>query len=377
MPPITRVGDLSTGHDDCSAVPAVTGASNFLVNGQPVVCVGDSYASHGCIHHPSHAGHLIEGAPSFFINGKAVGRVGDAISCGQKVAEGANFFIVGNGGSKIGVNMPYQLEMNKKFYEKIKEATKDTQTELDKIIFCLPEIAEAMAEKESNEDDKKGWLYLRDMFYKWLSSRANDDPTKNPVPFWVDIDWVLRYFVKIFTSFVLAREAIIQNAQDELVKILLREGYLTKENREFDFINSPWQMWEPYYYQHHAIDFLQVPLRPGIIAALLTFTFRYLAKGKIEYNPKKEQYTIYIDNVAVFVHDVFNFAGDQYLGYWSCEEKDIDYSEFFCNESYYEMNNKKFNEFRERTGFGNDFLVLSKPKIIDNFNPFKYIYPYE
>lgn len=369
MPPITRVGDLSTGHDDCSAVPAVTGASNVLVNGQPVVCVGDSYAPHGCIHHPSHVGHLIEGAPSFFINGKAVGRVGDAISCGQKVAEGASFCIVGNGNEQ---------KLNKAIAERNEKVTKYIRSREDDIFYCLPRIAEAMAEKESNEDDKKGWLYLRDMFYKWLAGNANDDPKKNLDPFWVDIDWVLRYFGEDFFNKTLVFEAINEKTIQSLTNILLREGYLTKENREFDFINSPWQMWEPYYYQLFRIKINDVIARPGLAIALLTFTFRYLAKGKIEYNNEKEQYTIYIDNIAVFVHDVFNFAegdNDLGLGYWSCEEKNMKYLST-SSSGYYEMTNEKFNEFRERTGFGNDFLVLSTPKIIDNFNPFKYIYPY-
>ena len=100
MPAITRKGDKSTGHDNCAPVEAIEGANNFLVNGKPIVLVGDKYASHGCLVHSPHQGQLAGGSPSFFVNGRAVGRVGDPISCGGTVAEGDSFFIIGNGNEK-------------------------------------------------------------------------------------------------------------------------------------------------------------------------------------------------------------------------------------------------------------------------------------
>ena len=110
MPAITRKGDKSTGHDNCAPVEAIEGANNFLVNGKPVVLVGDKYASHGCLVHSSHQGQLSGGSPSFFVNGRAVGRVGDPISCGRTVAEGDSFFIIGNGNEKALNKAGYELK---------------------------------------------------------------------------------------------------------------------------------------------------------------------------------------------------------------------------------------------------------------------------
>ena len=162
MPAITRKGDKSTGHDGCAPVEAVEGANNFLVNGKPVVLVGDKYASHGCLVHSPHQGQLAEGSPSFFVNGKPVGRVGDPISCGGTVAEGASNFIVGNGNEQL---------RNKLMCEHNEILTRYTRKRDDDIFFCLPLIADAMGNK-ANEKDRIGWHYLRDMFYKWLAGEA-------------------------------------------------------------------------------------------------------------------------------------------------------------------------------------------------------------
>ncbi len=370
MPAITRKGDKSTGHDNCAPVEAVEGANNFLVNGKPVVLVGDKYASHGCLVHSSHQGQLSGGSPSFFVNGRAVGRVGDPISCGGTVAEGDSFFIIGNGNEKA---------LNKAGYELKKTVTRHTRRKEDDIFFCLPLIADAMGNK-ANEKDRIGWHYLRDMFYKWLAGEANDVPQNNPNPFWVDIDWVLRYFPKEFLTITFPLNATTARAIDSLNTILAREGYFEEKNKKFDFINSPWQEWEKLYYQRFDVEERHL-VEIGIIAALATFTFRFLPKGKIEYLGEN-QYKVTLEQVAIFVHDLFNFEGDAVfgfdtLGYWSCEEKDVSPIPGFTNKSYIKICNAKFRDFREYNKIGNDFLVLSKTKLIDNFYTHTYTYTYE
>ena len=281
------------------------------------------------------------------------------------MAEGDSFFIIGNGNEKA---------LNKAGYELKKTVTRHTRRKEDDIFFCLPLIADAMGNK-ANEKDRIGWHYLRDMFYKWLAGEANDVPQNNPNPFWVDIDWVLSYFPEEFLSVNFPNAAKNEKAIISLNNILAREGYFEKRNKEFDFINSPWQEWEKYYYQRFDVEERHL-VEIGIIAALETFTFRFLSKGKIEYLDENK-YKIIVEQVAVFVHDVFNFEGKgtlffDYLGYWSCEEKDV--SGVPKNNRYEAMNNAKFREFREYNKIGNDFLVLSHPKIIDNF--IEYIYDY-
>lgn len=57
--------------------------------------VGDSYAPHGCVAHPTHSGVIASGSASVYINGKAAGRVGDPVSCGGTVAEGSSNVFIG------------------------------------------------------------------------------------------------------------------------------------------------------------------------------------------------------------------------------------------------------------------------------------------
>ncbi len=269
------------------------------------------------------------------------------------MAEGDSFFIIGNGNEKA---------LNKAGYELKKTVTRHTRRKEDDIFFCLPLIADAMGNK-ANEKDRIGWHYLRDMFYKWLAGEANDVPQNNPNPFWVDIDWVLSYFPEEFLSVNFPNAAKNEKAIISLNNILAREGYFEKQNNEFDFVNNLWQEWERYYYQRVDIEEYQL-VGIGIIAALETFTFRFLPKGKIEYLDENK-YKIIVEQVAVFVHDVFNFEGDanllfDTLGCWSCEEKDV--SIVPKNDTYKKMSNAKFRDFREHNKIGNDFLVLSKLK---------------
>lgn len=91
----TRVGDLSTGHDDCPPVALVSGSTNVFINGKAAGRVGDVYAIHDCPKHPTHTGMVASGSRTVFINGKAAARVGDSVSCGGSVARGSSNVFVG------------------------------------------------------------------------------------------------------------------------------------------------------------------------------------------------------------------------------------------------------------------------------------------
>lgn len=95
MSSATRLGDLDTGHDACPPTALVTASPNVFINGKAAGRVGDSYAAHGCVSHPSHSGVIAAGSESVFINGKAAGRIGDPVSCGGAVAEGSNNVFIG------------------------------------------------------------------------------------------------------------------------------------------------------------------------------------------------------------------------------------------------------------------------------------------
>ena len=95
MPNATRLGDMDTGHDTCAPTALISASSNVIINGKGAGRVGDSYAAHGCVVHPSHSGTIASGSTTVFINGKPAGRIGDSVSCGGSVAEGSGDVIVG------------------------------------------------------------------------------------------------------------------------------------------------------------------------------------------------------------------------------------------------------------------------------------------
>ena len=256
-----------------------------------------------------------------------------------------------------------EQKINKALYARSEILTRHTRRKEDDIFFCLPLIADAMGNR-ANDKDRIGWHYLRDMFYKWLAGDANDVPQNNPNPFWVDIDWVLSY-PQVYDDWLVAINEKVTNrlAKEQILQILEREGYFREETLFFDFTDAPWQEWERYYYQHVSVSSYW-NYAEGIVASLGAFTFRFLPKGILLYS-QGIGYEVEITEVAGFVFDSFNFSEDDNvlgLGFWSCEKKDVS---ILPSSEYIHMTNDKFNNFREYNKIGNDFLVLSKLKLID------------
>lgn len=95
MAAATRKGDCCTGHDSCGPVPLVSGSPNVFIDGKSAGRVGDSYSSHGCIVHPSHADVISAGSSTVKINGIPAARVGDAVSIGGTVRDGSSSVFIG------------------------------------------------------------------------------------------------------------------------------------------------------------------------------------------------------------------------------------------------------------------------------------------
>lgn len=99
MPAVSRIGDMSTGHD-CFAPTSLisTPVSKTYFNGKLVSVVDNE-----CLHAPhtcgltTHTGETrspSSGASKTFIEGKPAARIGDNIACGDAIAEGSsNSFI--------------------------------------------------------------------------------------------------------------------------------------------------------------------------------------------------------------------------------------------------------------------------------------------
>lgn len=241
----------------------------------------------------------------------------------------------------------------------------------DELLLCLPEIAEAEASQMFSPDDAKGWRYLKSMFHKWFSGDANDKAESNNEPFWVDWDWLMTYaWARVcYDAFRAPYRMFNIKGKDSLAAILKRDNFLTNEYRHFDYICDPWYLWEKGYFQHYAVSEIISPTPDGLMAAMGAYTMRALARGTVE--PLLEGgHRINVEEVAVFVLDSFNFAGDADLGYWNCKKKA--FSPLGGQDEFILLNNKDFRGFRARTGKGDNFWVLSQLHLIENFEGISY-----
>ena len=64
------------------------------------------------------------------------------------------------------------------------------------------------------------------------------------------------------------------------------------------------------------------------------------------------------------------------LGYWDCAGKDVYNTLNPLNKGEF-LNNRFFREDQERTGYGHDYIVLSIPHAVSDFQPFSFTYPLE
>jgi uncharacterized Zn-binding protein involved in type VI secretion len=92
--PVTRLNDMSTGHDCHAPQNSLTASVNVFINKRGVHRQGDLWAVHCC--DGCHPGALAVGSSSVNVNSLAVGRIGDQINCGSVVMTGsANVFAGG------------------------------------------------------------------------------------------------------------------------------------------------------------------------------------------------------------------------------------------------------------------------------------------
>lgn len=92
-PPVTRKGDMCTGHGCFPSRPSNQGSPNVFVNTIPVHRESDSWSSHCCV--SCHSSVLASGSSTVFVNGLEMGRIGDPVACGSNVATGSQNVFAG------------------------------------------------------------------------------------------------------------------------------------------------------------------------------------------------------------------------------------------------------------------------------------------
>lgn len=375
---VTRVGDKCTGHDACPPVALASGSPTVSIEGRPVGRVGDPYEAHGCKDHPSHVGTIASGAAHVFVDGKAVGRVGDPVSCGGTVAEGSSTVAIGdNGGEEYAAKA--RAELTKLLVEKSIRAT-----DADVIIPYLPDIARAMAQKDEDADNRKGWELLAPMLEKWLSGQAfiiKSDNIKDPsvsryvIP--VEWDWLMKFdrFYMAYKYAVNPDVVLGDFGRAELVRLLKEYdgGELWKNGGSFDFSASPKKNWYANAFNQRNVGRSLVSV-DGLDICLAAHSIMLMAAGTIE-PPEEgsEVRSIKVEKLYAFVEDRFNFAEDNAvaekvgLRYWSKEKLSFSIYKQKDDDSYVWLENASFRHFQETYNTGRDFEILSEFHQCDEF----------
>lgn len=94
MPPVSRLGDVCTGHGCFGSRPSTSASGNVFVNNIPVHRKGDAWATH-CCGPPCHSSALAKGSGTVFANNLDVSRIGDPVACGSAVASGSGNVFAG------------------------------------------------------------------------------------------------------------------------------------------------------------------------------------------------------------------------------------------------------------------------------------------
>ena len=109
--------------------------------------------------------------------------------------------------------------------------------ETDKTILCLPDICDAEATRSENADTAQGWLYLRDMFVKWLVGRPLSNPTANPEAFLISVEWAMTAKSVSNAMRALRKTILTENAKNAIRSRLRRNNLITdKASTVFDFM---------------------------------------------------------------------------------------------------------------------------------------------
>ena len=314
----------------------------------------------------------------------AVSRKGDPVSCGGTVLEGSATMSIGDqGGEDWGREFAFSLVKNPK----------------DKLVLCLPEMAAAQAELE-NADNRQGWLYLHDFALKWRSRRAwvmpDDESNGGQEPTFIDWDWLMKYkrFRDAVDELTTEQYLMKPDARKKLTKILEKEGAFAGQGTPFDHTILPWEELKKHAFQEKPISYSKM-LAPdmktpdGLTAAMGGLTVYALAAGETHVDPNGLRW-ITIRKIGRFIHDGFDFNGEQWLGNWECSEE---YKGFKSADTIMEvpferlgenmglevslpsrLDNRAFREFRKRTGYGCDFRVTCQPNVV-SVEEFSYVAP--
>lgn len=249
-------------------------------------------------------------------------------------------------------------------FDEIAQAIKASPaaTDQDKLLLCLPDIARAEAEGET-EPDATGWAQLAAFLRKWFGGPASTDRSAQ-APAYVTWDWLLQYSraATLFDNLSNPLQLFTVSARDVLAGYLQADGLLSGDGGEFDYTDGAPDALHPRQFQYLASA--AYPTLDGLTACIGMFTFYALAKGSTA--PTAEGWSITVTGVSIFLRDGFDFEDDQGLAHWDCE--DLGVTMLLPTN----VHNADFRAFRDRHERGGDFWVYALPREIDDFEEYVY-----
>lgn len=90
--PISRIGDITTGHQCYSPSVGVNSAKTVFADGVLVHCIGDKFTPHTC-GQDTHPDVLVGGAIKVIVEGRPVSRLGDILAPGGALMAEASWTV--------------------------------------------------------------------------------------------------------------------------------------------------------------------------------------------------------------------------------------------------------------------------------------------
>jgi uncharacterized Zn-binding protein involved in type VI secretion len=338
----------------------------FRIGGEPVVTVGDTVAPHG---DPPHAPapKMVEGTSWFRINGRPVCHAGHKVDCGhattgrywfQIYEKGERQFILSAGDPCNVEHIPAIMRAQDPPWNEgamLLERWLDGKASTDREAVP-PET------KIISMDYVLSFMYARSKFDRSLDPNDNALDTESRSIrslFWFD-DSTKRAIGNKLNENHLLRDVPTQFNFIDLPPNELRSGAVH---------NQPVSIAGEKRYDATFPNMDTIRLN-SIDASLGSYAFYYNVAGSVQPLPDGK-HEIRIDEVGIYVHDSFDFEGFQYLGHWdvdtnsvsiglasyigSLDQQDIESP----LTSGCKITNAKFRSWREATGHGQDFYIVT------------------
>ena len=234
----------------------------------------------------------------------------------------------------------------------------DDCTDTDRLLLCIPDIAE-----------KQGWVELGSFLRKWFAAPASTDRDAAE-PSFVEWDWLRIHeeTLEAWNTITDPEYLFFTVARTALFNTLIREygGALPAEASTFDHTVLPFDELHDKHFQHVVCNTYGIDtVIHGMTAAMGAFTLYAVAKGSVK--PTVGGHRITVTGLSIFVRDSFDFEDWQPLGSWNCDRLSFEGGVGTTN-----VYNSDFSDFRTRHGYGGDYWVYALPRSVDAFEDYSY-----